>query len=105
MCIRDRLTSISGNADVLLDQGSTGTAELDSQTRRGLLLSIRSDALWLLSLIHICKWLIIPAMLGGAALLADGILTPAVTVTTAIELSLIHIFLGLLFHKPVSSQL
>ena len=31
------------------------------------------------------KWLIIPAMLGGSALLADGILTPAVTVTTAIE--------------------
>ena len=31
------------------------------------------------------KWLILPAMLGGAALLADGILTPAVTITTAIE--------------------
>ena len=31
------------------------------------------------------KWLILPAMLGGAALLADGVLTPAVTVTTAIE--------------------
>ncbi len=31
------------------------------------------------------KWLIFPAMLGGAALLADGVLTPAVTVTTAIE--------------------
>lgn len=31
------------------------------------------------------RWLILPAMLGGAALLADGILTPAVTVTTAIE--------------------
>ena len=31
------------------------------------------------------KWLIIPAMLGGAALLADGLLTPAVTVTTAVE--------------------
>jgi len=31
------------------------------------------------------KWLIFPAMLGGAALLADGILTPAVTVTTAVE--------------------
>lgn len=30
-------------------------------------------------------WLIIPAMIGGAALLADGILTPAVTVTSAIE--------------------
>lgn len=31
------------------------------------------------------KWLIIPAMLGGSALLADGILTPAVTITTAVE--------------------
>ena len=31
------------------------------------------------------KWLIVPAMLGGAALLADGLLTPAVTVTTAVE--------------------
>ena len=31
------------------------------------------------------RWLIIPALLGGAALLADGTLTPAVTVTTAIE--------------------
>ena len=31
------------------------------------------------------KWLIIPAMLGGSALLADGVLTPAVTITTAVE--------------------
>ncbi|ATP56484.1 potassium transporter Kup [Pedobacter ginsengisoli] len=31
------------------------------------------------------KWLIIPAMVGGAALLADGIMTPAVTVSAAIE--------------------
>jgi KUP system potassium uptake protein len=31
------------------------------------------------------KWLIIPAMIGGAALLSDGTLTPAVTVTSAIE--------------------
>ncbi len=31
------------------------------------------------------KYLIIPAMIGGATLLADGVLTPAVTVTTAIE--------------------
>ncbi|WP_023976678.1 KUP/HAK/KT family potassium transporter [Clostridium beijerinckii] len=31
------------------------------------------------------KWLIIPAMIGGSALLADGTLTPAVTVTSAIE--------------------
>ncbi|WP_423804343.1 KUP/HAK/KT family potassium transporter [Olegusella massiliensis] len=34
---------------------------------------------------HCSKWLLFPAMVGGAALLADGILTPAVTVTTAIE--------------------
>ena len=33
----------------------------------------------------LAPWLILPAMVGGAALLADGILTPAVTVTTAIE--------------------
>lgn len=31
------------------------------------------------------KWLIIPGMIGGATLLADGVLTPAVTVTTAVE--------------------
>lgn len=31
------------------------------------------------------KWLIIPAMIGGAALLADGIMTPAVTISSAIE--------------------
>ena len=31
------------------------------------------------------KWLVIPAIIGGATLLADGMLTPAVTVTTAIE--------------------
>lgn len=45
--LRTPLTSISGNADVLLDQGSTGTAVLDAQTRRSMLLSIRSDAQWL----------------------------------------------------------
>ncbi len=40
----------------------------------------------LFSLVRGCgKWLIVPAMLGGAALLADGVLTPAVTVTTAVE--------------------
>ena len=31
------------------------------------------------------KWLVFPALIGGAAILADGTLTPAVTVTTAIE--------------------
>ena len=31
------------------------------------------------------KWLVIPAMLGGAALLADGMITPPITVTAAVE--------------------
>ncbi|GEB77067.1 KUP/HAK/KT family potassium transporter [Sporolactobacillus inulinus] len=31
------------------------------------------------------RWLIFPALIGGAALLADGTLTPAVSVTSAIE--------------------
>ncbi|VDG19594.1 potassium transporter Kup [Lactobacillus paraplantarum] [Lactiplantibacillus mudanjiangensis] len=31
------------------------------------------------------KWALIPALIGGAALLADGTLTPAVTVTSAVE--------------------
>ncbi|CCI86093.1 KUP/HAK/KT family potassium transporter [Lactobacillus pasteurii] len=31
------------------------------------------------------KWLVVPTLVGGAALLADGTLTPAVTVTTSIE--------------------
>ncbi|WP_024615461.1 KUP/HAK/KT family potassium transporter [Clostridium sp. Ade.TY] len=31
------------------------------------------------------RWLLIPAVIGGAALLADGMITPPVTVTSAIE--------------------
>ena len=31
------------------------------------------------------RWLVVPAMIGGAALLADGMITPPITVTSAIE--------------------
>lgn len=31
------------------------------------------------------KWLVIPAMLGGSALLADGMITPPISITSAIE--------------------
>lgn len=31
------------------------------------------------------RWLVVPAILGGCAMLADGIITPSITVTTAIE--------------------
>ena len=31
------------------------------------------------------RWLVIPAMLGGAALIADGMITPPISVTSAIE--------------------
>lgn len=47
------------------------------------------------------KWLVLPALIGGAAILADGTLTPAVTVTTAIE-GLKGLQLG--GGVPVSSQ-
>ena len=39
------------------------------------------------------KWLVIPAMVGGAALLADGMITPPISVTSAIEgLKQVHRF-------------
>ena len=31
------------------------------------------------------KWLVFPAMVGGAALLADGMITPPISVSSAIE--------------------
>jgi len=31
------------------------------------------------------KWLVLPAMLGGAALLADGVITPPISITSAVE--------------------
>lgn len=51
------------------------------------------------------KWLIIPTILGGAALLADGVLTPAVTVTTAVEglrsIERVNQLLGPSYHKVI----
>ncbi|HYJ64715.1 MAG TPA: KUP/HAK/KT family potassium transporter [Parafilimonas sp.] len=42
------------------------------------------------------KWLVLPAMIGGAALLADGMITPPISVTPAIEgLKQIHFFSGI----------
>jgi KUP system potassium uptake protein len=38
------------------------------------------------------KWLIVPAIIGGSALLADGIITPPISVSAAVE--------GLRFFKP-----
>ncbi|NCU02458.1 MAG: potassium transporter Kup, partial [Chitinophagaceae bacterium] len=31
------------------------------------------------------KWLVLPAMIGGASLLADGIITPPISITSAVE--------------------
>ena len=55
------------------------------------------------------KWLVLPAMIGGAALLADGIITPPISVTSAVEglrniprlenietITIIYIVLGIL---------
>ena len=61
-------------------------------TVKYVLISLRADnhgeggIFALYSIVRRCaRWLIIPAMLGGSALLADGVLTPAVTITTAVE--------------------
>jgi len=51
------------------------------------------------------KWLVFPAMIGGAALLADGIITPPISVSAAIEglrffnekLNTVPIVIGILF--------
>src|SRR5216110_1911663 len=31
------------------------------------------------------RWLVLPAMIGGAALIADGMITPPISVTSAVE--------------------
>lgn len=61
-------------------------------TIKHVLIALRADnhgeggIFALYSLVKDCgKWLIIPTMIGGATMLADGVLTPAVTVTTAVE--------------------
>ncbi len=51
------------------------------------------------------KWLIVPAIIGGSALLADGIITPPISVSAAIEglrffnnkLNTVYIVIGILF--------
>ncbi len=61
-------------------------------TVKHVLIALRADnhgeggIFSLYSLVRKCgKWLIIPTMIGGCTMLADGVLTPAVTVTTAVE--------------------
>ena len=51
------------------------------------------------------KWLIVPAIVGGSALLADGIITPPISVSSAVEgvrtfypeINTIPIVIGILF--------
>ena len=61
-------------------------------TVKGVLLLLRADnqgeggLFALYALVRHCgSWLLIPAALGGAALLADSVLTPALTLTAAVE--------------------
>jgi len=61
-------------------------------TVKHVLIALRADnhgeggIFALYSLVRNCgRWLIIPTMIGGCTMLADGVLTPAVTVTTAVE--------------------
>ncbi|HRG54300.1 MAG TPA: KUP/HAK/KT family potassium transporter, partial [Bacteroidia bacterium] len=51
------------------------------------------------------KWLVVPAIIGGSALLADGIITPPISVSAAVEglrffnpeLNTVYIVIGILF--------
>lgn len=50
------------------------------------------------------KWLVIPAMIGGAALLADGMITPPISVTSAVEgLKIISFFDFFLPHDKINA--
>ena len=49
------------------------------------------------------RWLVIPAMIGGAALLADGMITPPISVTSAIEgLKQIELFKDIHQHTVIA---
>jgi KUP system potassium uptake protein len=63
------------------------------------------------------KWLVFPAMIGGAAIMADGMITPPITVTSAVEglkqipffsditgTTIIYIVIGILFALFFSQQ-
>ncbi len=74
-------------------------------TIKHVLIALRADnhgeggIFALYSLVRHCgKWLILPTMIGGCTMLADGVLTPAVTVTTAVEglrsIQVVNDFLG-----------
>lgn len=74
-------------------------------TVKHVLIALRADnhgeggIFALYSLVKDCgAWLIVPTMVGGCTMLADGVLTPAVTVTTAVEglrsIELMNRFLG-----------
>lgn len=74
-------------------------------TLKHVLIALRADnhgeggIFALYSLVKKCgKWLIVPTMIGGCTMLADGVLTPAVTVTTAVEglrsIEVMNSFLG-----------
>jgi KUP system potassium uptake protein len=98
--IRDRVI----NPDLILGALSCIIWTLTLQTTiKYVILTLRADnkgeggILSLYALVRRKKrWLVIPAMIGGAALLADGIITPPISVTAAIEgLKQIHIFSGI----------
>jgi KUP system potassium uptake protein len=55
------------------------------------------------------KWLIVPAIIGGSALLADGIITPPISVSSAVEgirtyypeINTIPIVIGILYYFSI----
>jgi KUP system potassium uptake protein len=67
--------------------------------------TVRAEFLLCLSQRQKIKWLIVPAIIGGSALLADGIITPPISVSSAVEgirtyypeINTIPIVIGILF--------
>jgi KUP system potassium uptake protein len=98
--IRDRTV----NPDLILGALSCIIWTLTLQTTvKYVILTLRADnkgeggILSLYALVRRKKrWLVVPAMIGAAALLADGIITPPISVTAAVEgLRQINIFSGI----------
>src|SRR5688572_9663349 len=82
------------NADVVLGGISCIFWTLTLQTTvKYVLLTLRADnkgeggifSLYTLVKRLKIKWLIIPTIIGGSALLADGIITPSISVSSAVE--------------------
>jgi KUP system potassium uptake protein len=82
------------NADVVLGEFQLSLDPYPTTTIKYVIITLSADnhgeggifALYALVKKDKIKWLIVPAIIGGSALLADGIITPPISVSSAVEL-------------------